>query len=49
VKVDIRDTSGPVLGAPSPAAPVYSTKTLNQPLDQAAVAADGIIKHNLVR
>jgi membrane fusion protein (multidrug efflux system) len=49
VKVDISDTSGPVLGAAMPSAPVYATKSLNQPLEQAAAAADGIIKHNLVR
>jgi len=49
VKVDISDTSGPVLGTASPSAPVYATKTLNQPLDQAASAADGIIQHNLAR
>jgi membrane fusion protein (multidrug efflux system) len=49
VKVDISDTSGPVLGAAMPSTPVYATKSLNQPLEQAAAAADGIIKHNLVR
>jgi len=49
VKVDISDKNGPVLGTASPSAPVYATRTLTQPLDQAAAAADGIIKHNLVR
>jgi membrane fusion protein (multidrug efflux system) len=49
VKVDISDTNGPVLGAASPSAPVYATRALGQPLDQAAAAADGIIQHNLVR
>jgi len=49
VKVDISDTSGATLGAPMPSAPVYATRALGQPLDQAAAAADGIIKHNLVR
>jgi membrane fusion protein (multidrug efflux system) len=49
VKVDISDTSGAVLGAAMPSSPVYTTRTLSQPLDQAAAAADGIIKHNLVR
>jgi membrane fusion protein (multidrug efflux system) len=49
VKVDISDTSGAVLGAAMPSSPVYATRTLSQPLDQAATAADGIIKHNLVR
>ncbi|WP_395407634.1 HlyD family efflux transporter periplasmic adaptor subunit [Pseudoduganella sp. UC29_106] len=49
VKVDISDISGPVLGSASPSAPVYATRALGQPLDQAVDAADGIIKHNLVR
>jgi membrane fusion protein (multidrug efflux system) len=49
VKVDISDASGPVLGSASPSAPVYATRALGQPLDQAAAAADGIIRHNLVR
>jgi membrane fusion protein (multidrug efflux system) len=49
VKVDISDTSGAVLGAAMPSSPVYTTRTLSQPLDQAAAAADGIIRHNLVR
>ncbi|HEY1151257.1 MAG TPA: HlyD family efflux transporter periplasmic adaptor subunit [Pseudoduganella sp.] len=49
VKVDISDASGPVLGSASPSTPVYATRALGQPLDQAAVAADGIIRHNLVR
>jgi len=32
----------------TPQSPVYATRALRQPLEQAA-AADGIIRHNLVR
>jgi membrane fusion protein (multidrug efflux system) len=46
VTVDISKTDGPVLGAPMPQAPVYSTQALAQPLQQAASAADGIIARN---
>ncbi|MES2260062.1 MAG: HlyD family efflux transporter periplasmic adaptor subunit [Pseudomonadota bacterium] len=49
VAVDITKTDGPMLGAPMPQAPVYSTRALTQPLQQAGVAADGIIARNLVR
>jgi len=49
VSVDISKTDGAVLGAAMPRAPVYTTQALTQPLQQAAVAADGIIAHNLVK
>jgi membrane fusion protein (multidrug efflux system) len=47
VSVDISKTDGPVLGAAMPQTPVYTTNALNQPLQQAAAAADAIIAHNL--
>lgn len=47
VSVDISHTDGPVLGAAMPPTPVYTTQALNQPLQQAASAADAIISHNL--
>ncbi|MYN28502.1 MULTISPECIES: HlyD family secretion protein [Duganella] len=47
VSVDISKTDGPVLGAAMPQTPVYTTQALNQPLQQAATAADAIIAHNL--
>jgi membrane fusion protein (multidrug efflux system) len=43
VTVDTHDLGGPVLGAPAPAAPAYSTQALSQPLRQAEQAADAII------
>ncbi len=43
VSVDTHDTSGAVLGTAAPAAPAYSTQTLNQPLQQAQAAADAVI------
>jgi membrane fusion protein (multidrug efflux system) len=46
VTVDISQTDGPVLGAPMPQAPVYTTQALAQPLQQAASAADAIIARN---
>jgi membrane fusion protein (multidrug efflux system) len=46
VTVDISKTDGPVLGAPMPQAPVYTTQALAQPLQQAATAADAIIARN---
>jgi membrane fusion protein (multidrug efflux system) len=49
VSVDISKTDGPVLGASMPQAPVYTTRSLTLPLQQAAVAADDIIAHNLVK
>jgi len=49
VSVDISQTDGPVLGAAMPQAPVYTTRALTLPLQQAAVAADDIITHNLVK
>lgn len=49
VSVDISKTDGPVLGAAMPQAPVYTTRSLTLPLQQAAVAADDIIAHNLVK
>jgi len=49
VTVDVSKTDGQMLGAPAPAAPVYSTQVLAQPLQQAAVAADAIIARNLAK
>ena len=49
VTVDIRDTAGPMLGAPMPPSAVYSTKSLVQPLSQASSAADAIIARNLAK
>ena len=47
VSVDISKTGGPVLGAAMPQAPVYTTQALTLPLQQAGIAADAIIAHNL--
>ncbi|MES2103357.1 MAG: HlyD family efflux transporter periplasmic adaptor subunit [Pseudomonadota bacterium] len=49
VTVDISHADGAMLGAPMPAAPVYSTRTLSQPVQEAATAADAIIKKNLAK
>ena len=49
VTVDISRTDGPMLGMSMPAAPVYSTKTLGQPVPEAEAAADAIIRQNLAR
>ncbi|HTD03368.1 HlyD family efflux transporter periplasmic adaptor subunit [Undibacterium sp.] len=49
VTVDISHADGAMLGAPMPAAPVYSTQTLGQPVQEAESAADAIIKKNLAR
>jgi len=49
VTVDVSKTDGPVLGAPMPAAPVYVTNALAQPLQVAANAADAIIARNLAK
>jgi membrane fusion protein, multidrug efflux system len=46
VTVDIHNTAGPVLGSAMPPAPVYQTRVLEQPLQQAGVAADGVIARN---
>lgn len=47
VTVDISHADGPMLGAPMPAAPVYSTQTLSQRVPEAESAADTIIRKNL--
>lgn len=47
VSVDIQHTDGPVLGSAMPAAPAYKTAAPEQPVQQAAVAADDIIAKNL--
>ncbi|GAB2837303.1 multidrug efflux MFS transporter periplasmic adaptor subunit EmrA [Pseudoduganella ginsengisoli] len=47
VTVDIHHTDGAMLGSAMPPAPVYQTKVLEQPLQQAGVAADGVIARNL--
>ncbi|WP_229506709.1 HlyD family secretion protein [Pseudoduganella rivuli] len=47
VTVDIHHTDGPMLGSAMPPAPVYQTRVLEQPLQQAGVAADGVIARNM--
>jgi membrane fusion protein (multidrug efflux system) len=47
VAVDTSKTDGAVLGAAMPSTPVYATQALEQPLQQAASAADAIIARNL--
>ncbi|TWI69663.1 membrane fusion protein (multidrug efflux system) [Pseudoduganella lurida] len=49
VKVDIARTDGPVLGAPMPRQPLYTTAALEQPLAQAGAAAAAIVAKNLVQ
>ncbi|WP_394779758.1 HlyD family efflux transporter periplasmic adaptor subunit [Undibacterium sp.] len=49
VTIDITHADGAMLGAPMPAAPMYSTKTLSQPVQEAADAADAIVKKNLAK
>lgn len=47
VTVDIHHTDGPMLGSAMPPAPVYQTRVLEQPLQQAGAAADGVIARNM--
>lgn len=47
VKIDTHRTDGAMLGAPMPAAAVYATQALNQPLQKAESAAAAIIARNL--
>ena len=47
VTIDVRDLNGPVLGTSTPAAPAYATTVLNQPMHDAAVAADAIVSRNM--
>ncbi|MDB5801230.1 MAG: Membrane fusion component of tripartite multidrug resistance system [Rhodocyclales bacterium] len=47
--IDTHQRAGAMLGAPMPAAPVYATQTLNQPIHEAEVIADGIIAKNLAK
>jgi membrane fusion protein (multidrug efflux system) len=49
VTVDTHDRNGATLGAPMPAAPVYTTKTLQQPMQEADALADRIVAQNLVK
>jgi membrane fusion protein (multidrug efflux system) len=49
VTVDTHDRGGETLGAPMPAAPIYTTKTLQQPMQEADVLADQIIAKNLAK
>ncbi|MDY7537928.1 HlyD family efflux transporter periplasmic adaptor subunit [Undibacterium sp. RTI2.1] len=49
VTLDISHLDGATLGAPMPAAPVYATQTLSQPVQEAESAADAIIKKNLAK
>jgi membrane fusion protein (multidrug efflux system) len=46
VTIDIERTDGPMLGAPMPATPVYTTQALGQPLREAEAVADGVIAKN---
>jgi membrane fusion protein (multidrug efflux system) len=47
VSVDVSKTDGTVLGASMSQVPVYTTRTLTLPLEQAATSADAIISGNL--
>lgn len=49
VSVDTHQREGAVLGAAAPAAPVYSTSSLGQPVAEAEELAGKIIAKNLVR
>ena len=49
VTVDLSHADGPMLGMAMPAAPVYSTKTLSQPVPEAEAVADAIVRKNLAR
>lgn len=49
VTLDVSHLDGATLGAPMPAAPVYATQTLSQPVQEAESAADAIIKKNLAK
>ena len=47
VDVDISRQEGGVLGAVAPSAPAFSTRALDQPLQQARLASDAIVEKNL--
>jgi len=47
--VDTHLRDGPVLGAPAPAAPMYSTASLGQPVAEAEELAKNIVAKNLVK
>jgi membrane fusion protein (multidrug efflux system) len=49
VTVDTHQRDGPVLGAPAPTAPVYSTASLGQPVTEAEELAKNIVAKNLVK
>jgi membrane fusion protein (multidrug efflux system) len=49
VTVDTHSRDGAVLGAPAPAAPVYSTEALGQPVADAEAMAKSIIDKNLAK
>ena len=49
VTVDTHVRDGPVLGAPAPAAPAYSTASLGQPVAEAEELARNIVTRNLVK
>jgi len=49
VTVDTHLRDGPVLGAPAPAAPMYSTASLGQPVAEAEELAKNIVAKNLVK
>ena len=49
VTVDTHDRSGGTLGMPAPAAPVYTTQALEQPMQDADALADKIILQNLAK
>jgi membrane fusion protein (multidrug efflux system) len=46
VTVNTSDISGTVLGMPMPATPIYSTRALQQPMQEAEAVADDIIRKN---
>lgn len=49
VTIDIEHTDGPMLGAPMPATPIYTTQALSQPVKDAEKAADGVVGRNLAK
>jgi membrane fusion protein (multidrug efflux system) len=47
VTVDTHQTDGPMLGAPMPSTPIYSTQALKQPVQEAEAIANAIIAKNM--
>jgi membrane fusion protein (multidrug efflux system) len=49
VTVDTHDRGGAILGAPMPAKPIYTTQSLQQPMQEADALADKIVAQNMVK